>query len=182
MQWCCAVVLFRGSVNRVGCYCALASSSSCSSSICFPALATPRTSCSHNNVVRIDPVRKKRWDEAEGYRFTFFFHLFFFIANFCLFFRKGKSSAVTAQLTFFFFPRVITIYYAGNPYLCYGAKIILPPPTQYPPSCLSPPPPRHPVAADTMAVLVVGVMVNYILPLRKRALLPPNAKRPARIY
>jgi hypothetical protein len=46
----------------------------------------------------------------------------------------------------------------------------------------SPPPPRHPVAADTMAVLVVGVMVNYILPLRKRALLPPNAKRPARIY
>ena len=45
----------------------------------------------------------------------------------------------------------------------------------------SPPPPRHPVAAETMAVMVVGVTVNYILPLRKRALLPPNAKRPARI-
>jgi hypothetical protein len=51
---------------------------------------------------------------------------------------------VTAQPFFLFPPRVITIYYAGNPYLSSGAKIILPPPTQYPPSCLSPPPPSAP--------------------------------------
>ena len=69
-----------------------------------------------------------------------FVSTFFFIANFCLFCRKGKSSVVTAQPFFLFPRRVVTIYYAGNPYLCYGAKIILPPPTQYPPSCLSPPP------------------------------------------
>ena len=39
-------------------------------------------------------------------------------------------------------PRVITIYYAGNPYLSYGAKIILPPrilpSTQFPPLSFPP--------------------------------------------
>ena len=110
----------------------------------------------------------------------FFSTFFCFIANFGLFCRNGKSSVVTAQPFLLLPPRVITIYHAGNPYLCYGAKIILPPPTQYPPPCLPPPPPRHPVAAETLAVLVGGV--NYILPLNQRALLPPDAKRPARIY
>jgi len=72
-----------------------------------------------------------------------FFHLFF-IANFCLFCQNGKSPVVTAQPFFLLPPRVITIYYAGNPYLSYGTKIILPPrilpSTQFPPPCLSPPP------------------------------------------
>jgi hypothetical protein len=36
------------------------------------------------------------------------------------------------------------------------------------------------VAVETLAVLVVGE--NYILLLNQRALLPPNAKRPAQIY
>ena len=73
-----------------------------------------------------------------------FFSNFFFIANFSLVCRKCKSSVVTAQPFFLFPPCVITIYYAGNPYLCYGAKIILPPPTQYPPSMSFPPPPSAP--------------------------------------
>ena len=51
---------------------------------------------------------------------------------------------VTAQPFLLLPPRVITIYYAGNPYLSYGAKIILPPrilpSTQFPPPCLPPPP------------------------------------------
>ena len=38
----------------------------------------------------------------------------------------------------------------------------------------SPPPPRPPVAAETLAILVVGV--NYILPLKQRALLLPDTK------
>jgi len=42
-----------------------------------------------------------------------------------------------------------------------------------------PPPPQPPVAAETLAILVVGV--NYILPLKQRALLPPDAKRTARM-
>jgi hypothetical protein len=85
----------------------------------------------------------KKYGETNIYRITFFFHLFF-IADFCLFCPKGKSSVLAAQLFFVLPPRVITIYYAGNPYLSYGAKIILPPrilpSTQFPPPCLPPPP------------------------------------------
>ena len=40
------------------------------------------------------------------YRFTFFFHLFFLIADFCLFCRKGKSSVLTGQPFFLLPPRV----------------------------------------------------------------------------
>ena len=52
---------------------------------------------------------------------------------------------VTAQPFFLFPPRVISIYYAGNPYLCYGAKIILPPPHTISTIMSSfPPPPSAP--------------------------------------
>ena len=70
-------------------------------------------------------------------------------------------------------------YYAGNPYLFYGAKIILPPrilPYTIATSTMSfAPPPRPPVAAETLAILVVGV--NYIVLVNQRALHPPDAKR-----
>ncbi len=63
--------------------------------------------------------------KADIYRFTFF-PLFFLIADFCLFCRKGKSLVLTGQ-PFFVHHMTNKIYYAGNPYLFYGANIILPP-------------------------------------------------------
>jgi hypothetical protein len=44
-----------------------------------------------------------------------FFHLFF-IANFCLFCQKGKSSVLTALPFFCLFLSPSSFYYAGNPY------------------------------------------------------------------
>ena len=67
------------------------------------------------------------------------------------------------------------IYCAGNPYLFYGTKIILPPRIllyTIATSTMS-----SPLAAETLAILVVGV--NYIVPLKQRALLPPDSKSTA---
>ena len=53
------------------------------------------------------------------------FHLFF-IANLCLFCRKGKSSVLTAQPFLLLHLCLSSLYYAGNPYLSifgYGTKI-----------------------------------------------------------
>jgi hypothetical protein len=52
---------------------------------------------------------------ANGYSFTFFFHLFF-IANFCLFCQKGKSLVLTALPFFCLFLSPSSFYYARNPY------------------------------------------------------------------
>jgi len=57
------------------------------------------------------------FSEANGYKFTFFSH-FFFIANFCLFCRKGKSSVVTAQPFFSAF-----LGYSSLHLVRFGAKI-----------------------------------------------------------
>jgi hypothetical protein len=62
--------------------------------------------------------------QTKRYRFTFF-STFFFIAEFCLFCRKGKSSVLTGQ-PFFVLHMTNKNHYAGNSYLFYGAKIIIP--------------------------------------------------------
>ena len=62
-----------------------------------------------------------------GYRSTLFFR-FFFIANFCLFCKKGNSSVLTAQPFLLLCSCLSSFYYTGNPCLLsifeYGAKII----------------------------------------------------------
>jgi len=73
--------------------------------------------------------------------------------------------------------------------LCWESLIILwcqdNYPSAYPPfhtistAMSSPPSPRPPVAAETLAILVVWVY--YILPLKQGALLPPDAKRTAKM-
>ncbi len=73
--------------------------------------------------------------------------------------------------------------------LCWESLIILwcqdNYPSAYPPfhtistAMSSPPSPRPPVAAETPAILVVWVY--YILPLKQGALLPPDAKRTAKM-
>ncbi len=86
---------------------------------------------------------------------------------------------LTGQPFYFVLHMTNKNYYAGNPYLFFGAKIILPPrilPYTIAPNTLSsPPPPWPPVVAETLAILVVRV--NYIVPLKQHTLLPPDTKR-----
>ncbi len=144
----------------------------------FPAITYRTEAPTH----RYDAINLK--PKTNIYRFIFFFHLFFLIAYFCLFCRKGKSSVLTGQPFLFVAPA------CHHNLLCWESLLILwcqdNSPSAYPPlytistsTMSSPPPPRPPVAAETLAILVVGV--NYILPLKQRVLLPPDAKRTARM-
>jgi hypothetical protein len=105
-------------------------------------------------------------------------HLFFtfFLSPISVSFAE-KVNPRWLQLNLFFVAPTChhTICYAGNPYLSYGAKIILPP-RKYPPfhtistTMSPPPPPRSPVAAETLAILVVRV--NYIYSSSSRCCRP----------
>ena len=123
--------------------------------------------------------------QAGGYiQLHLFFHLFFLIANFCLFCRKGKSLVLTSS-TFF----VVHFLCPSSLISSDMAPRLEDPPSPpapsphlppRPPSCLSPPTPRPLEAAVCLAIPVDGA-VNYILPVLQRALLLPNVKRTGRM-